>query len=901
MQSCAELEEYLKENYIGSVGSDKVLNNGDEIELTPLEEMIRVHSEYFFKNGNYDYVIYEHNNNGKINYLKIRLINKQNLDDEIKKQLKGGEAEGNSREAYLNFKDVYGITDDLEVFYCSDGIISAVGANYLNSSIFDETKVMYTKDDPASKVLAESTGTVGRDLTIADLRATRELTISDQSGAKDLSFLIDMPNVSELTIRNYHESLKGIENLEELTFLYIDNTGGNININYEGLSGATSLQELKFYMPTDIEVEKMCTEMGKSDYKKLSKLWLYGYEENGAGSFITNLADSELGMNPRASLTTLSCLSNLTTLTKNEITTLYINNNKLKSLDGIQDFTNIKNLYVNNNSVSNINLEIRNKLTKMTNLKNLFCGYCNITDEDFKNIVANKQIENLSIPGNTLIKDLSILTELTELQGLQARRCQNLELKDNELVTKIAKLANKYLDDKYATKLALAYVGSEVWLGTDASNGDVDILISKSHDELNKIKKFEIPNNENITDDKLQILLEKLTQLTVLIADGSNLKSFDFIKKENNTIRQISVLNTSISDLKNLEKISNLGALRINTSGLNLKQYSKLVSNICKNAFYNYTKYSFGSVAIGGLNTTAEILNTLNGTPESPNEEFTNFCDYSGGQINSEMSLVDFSFTGLTEIVGTLWDNLTIKLPANFKGYSGEECSGAYLDYSNVTQADYYDSLHINSLNFDSFNGYKNVSYKSGDVLKVIGSNTLKLCAGKSHGGVSKEPKMIFNFSEITAKAPNITDLAIYGGTGFSDITALNRLNLTDLEIQYSSIYGLKSQETNFGNMMNSLTKLVISNCLSFYDLDGLESLKNITTLDLTNDVSLSNIQMVTKNGTKEAINTCQYIVTSLPQLKTIKLKGSGIDNYTYLTNGGFQETENGSGEFVRK
>ena len=245
MQSCAELEEYLKENYVGNVESDKNVNGGDGIEQTPLDEMIRLHNGYFFKNGTYDYVIYEYNHDGTVDYLKIRLINKNNLKDEIKKQLRGGDAEGNKREAYLEFKDVYGVTDDLEVFYCSDGLLSAIGANYLNSSLFDDTKVIYGKESPASKALAESTSTGERDLTISDLRSTRELTVSEKTGAKDLSFLIDMPNVSKLTIKDYAGSLSGIENLLELTYLYIDNSGGKTSITYDGLSRSNQFDRIE--------------------------------------------------------------------------------------------------------------------------------------------------------------------------------------------------------------------------------------------------------------------------------------------------------------------------------------------------------------------------------------------------------------------------------------------------------------------------------------------------------------------------------------------------------------------------------------------------------------------------------------------------------------------------------
>ena len=404
MQSCAELEEYLKQDYVGSVESDKAVSGGDNIELTPLEEMIKLRNNYFFKNGSYDYVIYEYTHDGKTDYLKIRLITKSNLKDEIKKQLRGGDAEGNKKEAYMNFKDVYGVTDDLEVFYCSDGLLSAIGASYLNSSLFDNTKVLYESTSPASKALAESMGmSESRDLTISDLRSTTTLTVSDQSGAKDLKFLVDMPKIDALTIKGYTGSLSGIENLMNLKKLYLDNTGGNTNINYEGFSGATSIEELMFFMPTDNEVEKMCTEMSKADYERLSKISLTGL--TAVQYQIDSISSSSIAVNDRSKLTNINPLSKLSSLTKQAISTLYINNNQLENLDGIQDFTKLINLYANNNRVLRDGIEdvksslsIGKNLTKMESLINLFIGYSNITNEDFGEIKVNTNIENLSIP-----------------------------------------------------------------------------------------------------------------------------------------------------------------------------------------------------------------------------------------------------------------------------------------------------------------------------------------------------------------------------------------------------------------------------------------------------------------------------------------------------------------------
>ena len=65
--------------------------------------------------------------------------------------------------------------------------------------------------------------------------------------------------------------------LGRLTYLYFNNSKLTQAIDYTGLKDAKNLEEIYFLMPTDTEVEKMCNEMGKSDYTRLNTIGLYGY------------------------------------------------------------------------------------------------------------------------------------------------------------------------------------------------------------------------------------------------------------------------------------------------------------------------------------------------------------------------------------------------------------------------------------------------------------------------------------------------------------------------------------------------------------------------------------------------------------------------------------------------
>lgn len=57
----------------------------------------------------------------------IYLINKEALPERVKSQIKEGDAGGNNAQNYSDLKDVYGITSDLQVYYCSDGIETILG------------------------------------------------------------------------------------------------------------------------------------------------------------------------------------------------------------------------------------------------------------------------------------------------------------------------------------------------------------------------------------------------------------------------------------------------------------------------------------------------------------------------------------------------------------------------------------------------------------------------------------------------------------------------------------------------------------------------------------------------------------------------------------------------------
>ena len=127
LESCAELEEFLQEKYIEISSIEEMTDNSLK---TPLEKVHSVYHNWFYSHGSYNYVIHEYSytddeGNSKTDFLTLYLINKKELaksEPEIAGKLKGGDANNNDENAYINFQDVYGVTSNLKVFYCSNGL-----------------------------------------------------------------------------------------------------------------------------------------------------------------------------------------------------------------------------------------------------------------------------------------------------------------------------------------------------------------------------------------------------------------------------------------------------------------------------------------------------------------------------------------------------------------------------------------------------------------------------------------------------------------------------------------------------------------------------------------------------------------------------------------------------------
>ncbi len=272
----AMLEEWLQEEYVENYDSVTDSDNGNEIEF-----LNRVFNyELLLKDGSRDYII----SDGKIYYLLDKSCSY--IPKDIKESLIGGDTTEYSD--YTRLIDVYGITRDLKVYYCNNGLEGVYG-NLENYDIDPNAPATGVNGntglkDAISGVLKEKydvtvDGETG--VTLGNVAILKDLEIDGEKyqGITDITGLGDLKNLKTLTLTNLSlESLKGLDGMPNLYYLYLKNTTTK---DYKTLSSCLNLQYLYLYLPSTIledEANKQVELLGEGlkDAEKLNKLNYFG-------------------------------------------------------------------------------------------------------------------------------------------------------------------------------------------------------------------------------------------------------------------------------------------------------------------------------------------------------------------------------------------------------------------------------------------------------------------------------------------------------------------------------------------------------------------------------------------------------------------------------------------------
>ncbi len=272
----AVFEEWLQGEYVNHYESMGDAENENKIVF--MNRMFNY--TLLLKDGSRDYII----NGGKIYYLLNK--NCSYIPKEIRDGLKGGDSTEYSK--YTRLQDVYGITKELKLYYCNNGIEGAFG-NIKNYDIDPNASATGINSSASLKIaisdllLNQYGVTVDEEkgVTLANASVLRNLELDGNkySGITDIAGLGDLKNLRTLTLTNMNlTSLNGLEGIPNLYYLYLKNT---IIGDYTTLASAINLQYLYIYMPGTITEETANNQVvllgqGLKKASELTKLEYFG-------------------------------------------------------------------------------------------------------------------------------------------------------------------------------------------------------------------------------------------------------------------------------------------------------------------------------------------------------------------------------------------------------------------------------------------------------------------------------------------------------------------------------------------------------------------------------------------------------------------------------------------------
>ena len=888
VQSCADLQDFLNQTYINDELDELNSTNSDGTEKSPVEKIFDNYSDWFYINGANNFVIQEYsytNSDGttETGFIKLRLIRKKNLPDDIRKQLKVGNATGRSgledrQDAYDQLKDVFGVTGDLQVFYCSDGIGSIQGANFASSAskdAYDGTKTIYNSNSSVAKAIAETNGTDVKDLNMQDLRQVQELNISDNFGITSLEFLYDLPNVTKLNFKNYTGSLNGIERAYRLKKVYFENNG-NQNIDYTNFSKATGITELYVYNPTDSEIEKMIAEMSKSDYSNLATLGIYGYMSSES----SNIAIVE-DINARTAFTRADLLQNLTANTKNAINVLYINNNSIENLN-LTGFTNLSKVRANCNKIKTMSINTTKSLQIALNNNEL-------TSLDF--IPSNLNISYICLTSSGC-KDLSSLTsknlKISNLVDIDYPLTYLDEIGETRtnLLTFINSISAVTINPKYNLLLT-----NNADIVIDSNTSDNDFKALKGNQS---VKRLYVSNNKKISNDTFQDVLSTLPNLTDLRIRNTNLTSLNFISKDG-TFTQ-NILNTNgCVNLRNLDIVND------NISDLSILNNSKCkIISLWYNEYFNLVDYQnlttrlfsgSGFNAEGGYFSTSGGLCSTSGDTYKTLENctfLTVLMNYGTMPVEENITIDLSNLSKLTNFYIMYVGNMKFILPPSVTTISRIDSTGSH-DFSKCTNLT---SLYLTygtwNLKFPEEALNANVEYYTNTVNNMKGIkrlNSIKIGYSVpwcTFTEISKENETVLPETE------SVNDVTLTCINSKKVLQWVNETQINNsLTIQKSKLYQIPTLKA--GSKIKSL--VLNENVIS--SVYGIEKYTDLETLNLSNNM-LSNYFTYTENGKAITKNTCE-VIANLPKLKLVYLRDNvDLNDFSALEKAGFTKISEG-------
>ncbi len=876
MQSIAVLEEFLNNYYVENY---EYFSNADN-KAEALEQYTESSTWIWnpSKKG-YGAIGYVVNSDGKACYF----IDKSNLPNEIKNQLKGGDAGKGEYSDYASMNDVYGVTGDLKVYY-SDG-----------NKILGITQEELDLDNPLREVLPAGNplaelilGDSSKGLTAEQAKSIKKLEINEESGITSLQELYNLTSLQELIIKNVSmNSLDGIQNAVQLKNVRLESSTIN---DYSALNNLNNIESLYFYFPPSFtlaqnEVDKILNNdigITKGNFSKLEYFGIFGYDTiDNSVNFNTN----------RSNIDNLSNISNLSNETKNAIKYLYINNNNITNINFLEGFSNLVMLHCEINNLENLHgLNGSNKIeTIVANNNNLGVKESesekNSETDALSSLQDKKFLKDVRLQNNSNLKWCGYLENCTKISCLYLSGNLNfieedlIKLKDiyNNCMASKRSIDNKYIS-LFSTSNRINYSDKNL------KDTSTEIIALKNNEDIVELC---LDDNSELSNDKIKEILSTCKNIkTLSLRNLKNLTSIDFVKEMSNLL-ELDLRGTSVTDLSILEDITSLDNLYLSNENIDLTKIQNTINRLgdTSNSSGTFTEYASQGLIITSKNLIKKLENCKDITRlimiyQSVKQDSGTSVDLSACNNLKELSIknVNTYFKIPSSVSSAKFVQTSANYPADLSSANGL----TYLQVGHCTiltqeQSTKWFEQISNCINLEKLDMYEtgfSSLFGIEKLTKCLKLKTLNLFDynyNYSIGDLSGIENLV-----------GLTYLSI-GGRRISDISPLSSLtNLETLILDENQISDISAL-----SKLSKLKKLNLSNN-GIVGLKPIEELKNLNSLDLSNNLLYDTSVYIDTDGQNKIYNNIEIIANLNKEnggnLEKIYLEGNnGIIDYSSI------------------
>ena len=645
MQSVAVLEEYLNNYYVEHY---EKMNEEESKVLT----LTTLEPSWFYIPANEGI--------GGLRYVvdaeghALYLIKKSGLPEDIKNQIRGGDAGEGTYTDYVNLNDVYGVTSELQIYYCSEGTDTIMGitTDELNSDnplreVFNSTNNPDLYNLLSDYDVADSEGNKDGILTAEELKSVTKLTINSSSNITDFSAFYNLVSLKELTIGGVNlNNLVGIENCPQLNYVYFKSS---TIADYSSLANVRKLKYLYVYNIDDSELTKLCTGIQSAEFSNLEYFAISGNTVYISNTEVTTKVTS--GKSSKT-ITDLTPLSTLTDTTKQAVKYLSIQCNNINGdLSAISGYTNLILLRCEYNNLTSLaGMENMNNLVYLCGEGNKIGTLENGSGEDVETgtaiaSLANKtKLQQVNLENNINLANVSYFENDTAIRYLYLGGCSNTMSVQGISDIILACGSNYSLPVKFLT--GTVYNVAEYYTPSAVTYEE---LYSDLY-ENEFITHLNLEGCTRLNNEQFNTILKSMPNLKFLtLKDNPTLTSIDFISDDGATkLIELDLRNTGVKGENSLTNLntyaSELKTLRV-SDGSSFKNIVPTINRLSGGVNFQYW-YGGSSGSMSGLVCSSiEVFKCLENLKDL---EYLRVQQWNYG-IGSASEIIDLSNTNLKE------------------------------------------------------------------------------------------------------------------------------------------------------------------------------------------------------------------------------------------------------------